>query len=57
MKWKSTILGILVSFSVLAQEDVNGAAVPTLGEWGMVLFVGLLTLCALVFMRRRGAVH
>jgi hypothetical protein len=27
--------------------------VPTLGEWGMIAFVGLLLLAALVFMRRR----
>ena len=55
MKWKSTIIGILFSISVLAHEDPDGAAVPTLGEWGFVLFSGLLTLCALVFMRRRSA--
>lgn len=55
MKWKSISLTVLFSVSILAQEDPKGPAVPTLGEWGLVLFIGLITLCALVFMRRRNA--
>jgi hypothetical protein len=32
---------------------ISGRTVPTLGEWGLLIFLGLLAVAALYFMRRR----
>jgi len=34
-------------------NDVGAAAIPTLSQWGMIIFMGLLLLSSIVFMKRR----
>ncbi len=55
MKYISYLLLLSLAVPVIAEETskVNSVATPTLGEWGLLVFVGFITICALYFMRRR----
>ena len=55
MKYIGALLLMLAAQSVFGQDETLSA--PSLGEWGVVAFVGLLTFSALFFMRRKSTLH